>query len=144
MLIVLTYSIFAVLGAVLLVALYNVIAGPRLKDAPESQSSPRVSIMVPARNEEHNVERCIHSLMQQDYADFQVLALDDHSTDRTKHILDTLAGEYSNLQVLTGVDLPADWTGKNWACHQLSEHADGDIFIFTDADNWHAPDAVRK
>ena len=144
MLTVLAYIFFGILGAVLLVALFNVIAGPQLKSAPELQLSPRVSIMVPARNEEHNIERCIRSLMKQDYADFQVLALDDHSTDRTKNILDKLAGEYSNLQVLVGAELPADWTGKNWACHQLSREADGEVFIFTDADNWHAPDAVRN
>lgn len=144
MLTILAYVIFGILGVVLLVVLFNAIAGPQMKNAPELQSSPKVSIMVPARNEEHNIERCIRSLMKQDYANFQVLVLDDHSTDRTEDILDTLAREYQNLNILSGKTLPAGWTGKNWACHQLSREADGEIFIFTDADNWHTPYAVRN
>ena len=101
----------------------------------------RVSVLVPARNEEANISNCVRSLLAQDYPDFEVVVLNDGSTDRTGEILAELAG--ARLRVLEGADLPEGWLGKNWACHQLAEAADGEIILFTDADTRHGPQSVR-
>jgi chlorobactene glucosyltransferase len=107
------------------------------------RSWPRVSILVPARNEERNIERCVRALLAQDYPDLQVLVLDDRSTDQTGAILAEIARTETRLQVLAGQPLPAGWLGKNWACAQLAEQASGALLYFTDADTVHAPCALR-
>jgi chlorobactene glucosyltransferase len=98
--------------------------------------------MVPARNEEDSIKTCVESLLAQDYPDFQVIVLDDNSTDRTGEILSALSAD-SRLKVIKGLPLPQDWLGKHWACHQLYRASDGEILIFTDADTIHTPDTMR-
>jgi chlorobactene glucosyltransferase len=104
---------------------------------------PRVSVLVPARNEEAHIGDCVRSLLAQDYPDFEVIVLDDHSTDRTGAILADLSARDERLRVLRGRDLPDGWLGKHWACQQLSEAAGGELFLFTDADTRHSPGSVR-
>ena len=115
----------------------------RLKRYPLPKHLPRVSVMVPARNEEENIASCIESLLNQDYHDFELLVLDDHSTDRTWEILQELARENKKLRIIKGKPLPSDWLGKHWACHQMVEEASGELFLFTDADTKHHPLALR-
>jgi chlorobactene glucosyltransferase len=105
---------------------------------------PRVSVLVPARDEARVIERCVTSLLTQDYPDFDVLVLDDGSTDGTDEILHRLAIADKRLQVLEGRALPAGWIGKHWACQQLLEKADGEYVLYVDADTWHHPSAVRN
>ena len=100
---------------------------------------PKVLVLVPARNEEDNIEVCIRSLLQQQYPDFEVRVLDDHSTDRTWDILQRLAREDSRLTIRKGYPLPTNWLGKHWACHQLAQTATGELLLFTDADTRHHP-----
>jgi chlorobactene glucosyltransferase len=128
---------------VLLNALVNYFAIRRLDQYPEPGRFPRVSILVPARNEAHNIEVCVRSLIEQDYPDFEVLVLDDHSTDGTNAVLEGLARHNPRLRVLNGKPLPMDWLGKHWACHQLAQAATGDLLLFTDADTRHAPNMLR-
>jgi chlorobactene glucosyltransferase len=104
---------------------------------------PRVSVLVPARNEERNVESCVASLLAQDYPDFEVIVLDDHSSDDTGPILARLAATDSRLRLLDGAPLPQGWLGKHWACHQLAQAATGVLILFTDADTYHEPDMLR-
>ncbi len=105
---------------------------------------PRLSVLVPARNEEQVVGSCLASLVGQDYPDFEVILLDDGSTDATKAIALGLGfGESGRLRVVSGKPLPAGWTGKGWACHQLAGEACGDWLLFTDADTVHAPGGLR-
>ncbi len=104
---------------------------------------PKVSVLVPARNEERSIEACATSLLAQDYPDFEVIVLDDHSTDATRPILDRLAAEHPRLQVVEGASLPEGWLGKHWACHQLARAAAGELILFTDADTYHTPDMLR-
>lgn len=104
---------------------------------------PLVSILVPARDEEHNIRRCVLSLLAQDYPAFEVVALDDDSTDETLAILQELAATDSRLRVVRGRPLPPDWLGKHWACEQLAHLARGELLLFTDADTWHHPDTLR-
>jgi chlorobactene glucosyltransferase len=104
---------------------------------------PRISILVPARNEEDNIGRCVTSLLAQDYPDFQLIVLDDNSTDRTWEILQDFASKDARLKLIKGKPLPADWLGKHWACQQLSEEADGEMLLFIDADTMHESGMLR-
>ena len=109
------------------------------------QSGPFVSVLVPARNEALNIERCVRSLLRQDYGTFEILVLDDGSTDVTPALLSSLVGESGGrLRSLKGEALPEGWHGKSWACFQLGRHAKGELLLFTDADTIHKPDALRR
>jgi len=109
-------------------------------DAPEK--GPYVSIIVPARNEERNIERCIEACLSQDYPDFEVIVLEDRSSDTTSIILSKLQASNTNLTVLTGTELPAGWAGKPHALHQASLHAKGDWLLLIDADTFLSPNAL--
>lgn len=100
-----------------------------------------LSIVVPARNEEANVERCVRSLLGQRLSDFEVIVVDDGSSDATPAILRQVAAEDPRLQVITGKPLPDGWVGKPWALHQGFVAARGTWLLFTDADSYHEPDA---
>lgn len=104
---------------------------------------PFVSVLVPARNEETNIERCVRSLAGQDYPHFEVLVLDDHSEDGTWEILKRLCGAGPKVRAFKGKDLPEGWLGKCFACHQLAQEAQGEFLLFTDADTVHDPAAIR-
>jgi chlorobactene glucosyltransferase len=100
---------------------------------------PKVSIIVPARNEEKNIERCVLSLLKQDYRRFEIIVVDDCSEDRTGSILAKLANNDSRLQVVQGKPLLGGWMGKAHALHQGYPSAKGDWLLFTDADTFHEP-----
>lgn len=109
------------------------------------EQAPEVSICIPARNEADSIERCVRSAVDQQYPNYHVYVLDDGSTDGTGDILDKLSRTLTmHLTVLRGRPKPDDWLGKSWACHQLSEAADGDILVFIDADTWLEPEATAK
>jgi chlorobactene glucosyltransferase len=110
-------------------------------------TDPLVSIIVPARDEEENIRRCVTSLLDQDYGNYEVIAVDDGSTDATGTILDDLAFTHPHgdrLWTLRLRDLPKGWAGKPHAIHRGVQEASGDWFLFTDADTWHAPNALRS
>jgi chlorobactene glucosyltransferase len=109
---------------------------------PEIFDGPLVSVLIPARNEERNIACCVNSLRKQVYKNFEILVINDNSTDRTGEILDRIAAEDSRVRVFSGAALPPDWYGKPFALHQLSQQARGDILIFTDADTVHGPSSV--
>ncbi|MBI2192283.1 MAG: glycosyltransferase [Planctomycetes bacterium] len=113
-----------------------------LPDAPAEW--PRVSILVPARNEEEILETSLRSLLALDYPDFEVLLVNDHSTDRTGEIARRIAAEDNRLRVIEAADLPPGWVGKPWALHQAAQAARGDWLLMTDADILHRPNSVRK
>jgi chlorobactene glucosyltransferase len=109
------------------------------------QPLPSVSLLVPARNEMLNIERCVRSLLRQDYPDYEIVVLDDGSTDSTPALLEGLRVESEGrLRVLKGEPLPEGWHGKAWACFQLAREAKGELMLFTDADTFHGPDALRR
>jgi chlorobactene glucosyltransferase len=107
-------------------------------------SLPFVSILVPARNEQRGLERCLVSLLEQDYPYFEVICLDDRSEDLTPRILDQLQLRYPHLQRTYGAELPSGWIGKCHACHQLSQSAQGELYLFTDADTVHQANMLRS
>jgi chlorobactene glucosyltransferase len=138
------YTIIGFLLFSLLTALGNVLFLRRLRGTqPSVAQTPFVSILVPARNEALNIERCVNSLLAQSYPAFEVLVLDDHSTDATPAILAEIQKANPQLSILRGEPLPAGWLGKHWACHQLALAARGELLLFTDADTWHEPNALR-
>lgn len=115
----------------------NWISVPVVAEAPAS--APFVSVIVPARNEERSIERCISSLLAQDYPGFEVIALDDRSEDATGKILARLARSDARLRVLSGTPLPDGWVGKCWAVFQAAREARGEWLLFVDADTHHQP-----
>jgi chlorobactene glucosyltransferase len=139
------YSLFIVifLSFGLLTVLVNYFTVRRFDQYPPAERYPFVSVLVPARNEARSIETCISSLLAQDYPDFEVIVLNDHSSDDTAHILACLAQSDDRLRVLKGASLPEDWLGKHWACHQLGQAATGELILFTDADTRHTPDMLR-
>ena len=132
------------LAVILAVTLFNIVTAPMLKKSVGLRSRPRVSVLIPARNEEANVGACIEGFLSQNYDNFEIHVLNDQSTDRTGTIIEKFGEQYPEVQALQGKPLPAGWTGKNWACHQLSQYANGEILIFTDADNRPAPNAIAN
>jgi len=109
--------------------------------------APRVSIIVPARNEAETIESCLSSLLALDYQNYEVLAVNDRSTDATGELMERVAASPSAhgcLRVVLVADLPAGWLGKTHAMWTVGEHATGDWLLFTDADVLFQPSALRR
>jgi chlorobactene glucosyltransferase len=99
---------------------------------------PFVSVIVPARNEEDNIEKCLLSVLTQDYPNFEVIAVDDNSKDRTLEIIKGIKSKQAFSKKLNVICLsakPDGWTGKTWASQQGYMNSEGDILLFTDADS---------
>ncbi len=94
------------------------------------------------RNESSVIAETVRSLLAQQYPNFEILLLDDHSTDNSAEIARAAANGDPRLRILPGQPLPSGWTGKVWACHQLSEQAQGEYLLFTDADVRWGPGAL--
>jgi len=100
-----------------------------------NSDAPLVSVLVPARNEQHRIlADCIRSILAQDYGSFEVIAVNDRSTDATGAILETLAKSDDRLRVIEGEEPPAGWLGKPYAMEQAFNHARGEWILATDAD----------
>jgi glycosyltransferase involved in cell wall biosynthesis len=113
---------------------------PTLDDA----DLPMVTAIVAARDEERGMEAALRSLLAQDLARFEVIVVDDRSTDRTGEILDRMAASEPRLRVVHVAELPGGWLGKNHALHLGAGEARGELLLFTDADIVMAPDTVRR
>jgi chlorobactene glucosyltransferase len=106
--------------------------------------APLVSVIVPARNERRNIERCIRSVLSTTYPRVDVIVVDDHSTDGTGAIAREIASGDTRLRVVGAPALADGWFGKQWACATGAREARGDLLLFTDADTWHAPDLLPR
>jgi chlorobactene glucosyltransferase len=110
---------------------------------------PFVSVIVPARNEQDNIERCLRSLLAQNYPNFEVIVVNDSSTDNTVEIVRNVKSRetrqreeersphMNRLKIITVTEKPEKWTGKTWASEQGYSHSTGDILLFTDADTYY-------
>ena len=128
---------------VLLELLVNLATVHRLSGvAPDQGPLPRVSIIIPARNEERSIEAAVRSQLAQKYPDFEVIVVDDQSTDRTGEILARLAKENPRLRVVAGSTPPAGWLGKPHALWLGVQASTGPVLLFVDADVVYGPDAV--
>jgi chlorobactene glucosyltransferase len=104
--------------------------------------TPRVSIIVPALNEEKYIGRCLQSLLAQDYHSLEIISIDDGSMDNTLLVMKSVASTDPRLRVIEAGQRPGDWVGKNWACFVGYNNSTGDILIFTDADTVHSEQTV--
>ncbi len=122
-----------------LIASLNALTFPRLKRTSLTRHNPRLSVLIPMRNEAAVIAQTVRSLLAQDYPNLEILLLDDGSEDGSAEIARDAAAHAPHLKVFSGQPLPPGWLGKTWACHQLSEQAGGDYLLFTDADvRWEA------
>lgn len=136
------YTVVVFLSVLWIIALSNFwMLRRRLHTYSAMRRGPRVSILVPARNEQARIRACVESLLAQEYSDFEVLVLDDQSDDDTARILQEYERD-RRLRVLRGTDPPPGWVGKSWACHQLVQHASGELLLFTDADTRYHPNTL--
>jgi glycosyltransferase involved in cell wall biosynthesis len=124
------------------------IARPEWDRSPATPTGePRVSIIVPARNEEEDIRETLVRLLALDYSNYEVIAVNDRSTDRTGAIIDDVAASSEAHGLLKAIhipDLPSGWLGKTHAMWTSAQQATGAWLLFTDADVQFKPDALRR
>jgi len=138
-----------VVAVLLVIILINLVLNLRSLRRPDINSkvpepAPLISVLIPARNEEENIETCLKSLQKQDYPNFEILVLDDNSEDRTAELVEGMAAKDNRIRLIRGESLPEGWAGKPFACYQLAEKAKGSWLLFIDADTTHAPHMLRS
>jgi chlorobactene glucosyltransferase len=136
------YVMIAVSAYFFLTAAINVLDMRIRTSKPSIKNGPMVSVLIPVRNEEKNIERCLSSLQNQDYNNYEILVIDDNSDDGTYGIISKIAEQDIRVKAFKGKPLPADWYGKPFALSQLVPHTNGEILLFTDADTIHSPTSV--
>lgn len=127
----------------LAMTLWNLALYRRPGETPASTGAS-VSICVPARNEQDNLEACVRSLLAQTHRNVEVLVYNDHSTDRTGEILSRLAAEDPRVRAVPVEDLPEGWNGKQFACDRAGRAARSDWLLFTDADVRFEPACIER
>lgn len=114
---------------------------PKLKDFDSVYTGtiPKVSVILPARNEGMYISKCLDSLLVQDYLNYEIIAINDSSSDETGDIISQYSKEHQNIIFIELGPRPEGWVGKNWACYQGYIRSTGDLLLFTDADTQHSP-----
>ncbi|UTT86400.1 glycosyltransferase [Vibrio pelagius] len=145
MILAITSTLFCIITIKFLITLAN-LARHRVHITPKASLNrakwPTVSIIIPARNEEDNIETSLSSLMKQNYPKdkFEIIVVDDFSTDSTRAVVDRLIETSSvNVRCITGRKLPPNWLGKSNACMVGSQQATGEYLYFIDADTHSDP-----
>ena len=128
------YSLFAFSILVSILGFINLILIKKPIIYYQNNSTALVSVLIPARNEEINIKRCLYSLIDQSYKNLEIIVLDDDSDDQTYNVVKNISKNYESIKVVKGEAKTLGWTGKNWACYQLSKYANGDFLLFVDAD----------
>ncbi len=136
-LVILTVGLFS-----FLFSLSNLIFMARNTKPAVHTTGPLISVLIPARNEESNIGACLRSLLDQTYDNYEILVLDDDSTDSTWDIVQAYAKKHPRVRPLKGESLPEGWNGKNFALHQLGEQARGEYYLLVDADTIHSPESL--
>ncbi|MFZ0826035.1 MAG: glycosyltransferase family 2 protein [Verrucomicrobiia bacterium] len=106
--------------------------------------APRLSVLIPARNEGSNIRAALEAALANRGCDLEIVVLDDHSTDHTAAMVSDLARHDDRVRLETAPPLPAGWCGKQHACHVLAKLAGHPLFVFMDADVRLAPDALAR
>lgn len=128
------YSLFAFSILVSILGIINLIFIRKPIIYHQNNSDALVSVLIPARNEENNIKRCLYSLIDQTYKNLEIIVLDDDSDDQTYDVVRNISKNYESIKLVKGKAKTIGWTGKNWACNQLSKYANGDFLLFVDAD----------
>jgi chlorobactene glucosyltransferase len=143
----LTVLMFAIFSAWLYFLIYTIISFKRLpklesmnqQHAVVSDEFPKVSVILPARNEERYIAKCLDSLLKQSYPNFEIVAINDSSFDKTGEIIQRYHIINPKVVAINAGPKPDEvWIGKNWACYQGYLNSTGEIFLFTDADTVHS------
>lgn len=121
--------------------LLNLTLVRRISAAAPATSSPSISVVIPARNEAAIIGRTVRALLASHYPDFEVIVVNDRSTDGTGDVLASI--DDARLVAITGAEPPDGWLGKPWALHQGAARARGELLLFVDADVIYEPDALR-
>ena len=108
----------------------------------KEHEKPKVSIILPARNEEKFIEKCLDSLIEQDYDDYEIIAINDSSNDSTGNIMKKYSEKFSKVIFVDAKPKPDGWMGKNWACMEGYRKASGNLLLFTDADTVHTSSVI--
>lgn len=117
------------------IVLYNFSTVPKISNNDiKIENSIKLSVLIPARNEASNIGNLLESLLRQTFPISEIIVLDDHSDDSTSEIVSSFVKADPRVKLIKGKSLPDGWTGKNWACYQLSKQAEGDTLLFLDAD----------
>jgi chlorobactene glucosyltransferase len=106
--------------------------------------APSVSVVIPARNESRNIERCVRSVLAAAYPKLEVIVVDDHSDDGTGEIARAIARDDARLRVVNAPPLRGGWFGKQWACATGANESHGELLLFTDADTKHGPELLPR
>ena len=117
---------------------------PRLLDYRPLTAGPRLSVIIPARNEAVNIEPCLRSILATAYAPLEVIVVDDRSSDATAKIVARVSATDPRVRLVRGADLPAGWFGKQWALVQGYRAATGALLLFADADTRHTPELIPR
>jgi chlorobactene glucosyltransferase len=129
---------FSPLVLIAWIALLNAFTFPRLRRAVVQRIPPFVSVIIPMRNEAQRIGETLRTLLSQEYPHFEVILLDDQSEDDSVEVARWATQGDRRVKILRGEPLPEGWLGKNWACHQAAQQAQGDYLLFSDADvRWH-------
>jgi chlorobactene glucosyltransferase len=115
---------------------------PNLSEAPRA-SGPLVSIIIPARNEAGTIETVVRSILDSTYHPFELIVVDDRSTDATASLVEQVSAKIQ-VSLVRGQELPEEWYGKPWACFQGYQEARGELLLFTDADTRHQPELLER
>jgi len=107
-----------------------------------SKTNPKVSIILPARNEEEFIGKCLDTLIKQNYENYEIIVIDDSSEDSTGKIISKYAKKSSKIIPVSARTKPDGWMGKNWACMEGYKKATGELLLFTDADTKHAENVI--
>ena len=128
----------------LLSAMFNSIRSSPFLDKFERQkhNNPMVTVIIPARNEEKDIGRCLDSLIGQTYDNYEIVVIDDSSEDKTSKIIAEYAKNNSKVVPVTAQPKPDGWMGKNWACMEGYKKATGELLLFTDADTVHSQNVI--
>lgn len=138
------YFLLGILLIRLLVVFVNYFSFAYLPKVAPLTNEPEVSILIPARNEEENIGTLLRQLSNLTYSNYEIIVYDDHSSDKTEHILNEWASRNPAIRIIAGTQLPQGWLGKNYACHQLAQAASGTILLFLDSDINVQKDLLRR
>lgn len=137
------WIIFAFLAVRLMVAMVNLISFSYLKKA-DIRNFPKISVLIPARNEEKNMGQLLEMLIKQDYQDIEIIVCNDNSEDKTESILKEYIKIDQRITYFNAPALPHGWLGKNHSCHLLAQQAKAPYLLFIDADIQIKNNAITK